>query len=116
MHPVVIQVDNHGLCRHILCYRLDVDLLFRQLLRCWYAFTFSCSCKHVLTHYTGWYGGWLDSYYRPSFSTYLSLVVVFTALGNIALAVMRWRLNEKGLLKALVENCSWIPLMAVRDF
>ena len=61
----------------------------------------------------GWYGGWLDGYYRPSFSTYLSLVVVFTALGNVALAVMRWRLNEKSLLRALVENLSWIPLMAI---
>jgi len=26
---------------------------------------------------------------------------------------MRWRLGEKGLLRALVENCSWIPLMAI---
>jgi hypothetical protein len=54
---------------------------------------------------TGWYFGLYDKYYLDSFAIYISLVVVFTAFGNIALAVLRYRLAEKGLLEA----CKYKP-------
>ena len=43
--------------------------------------------------------GWvrLDHYYVASFEIYLAIVVVFTAAGNIALAVLRYRIEERSL-------------------
>lgn len=61
----------------------------------------------------GWWPGTLDEYYLPSFSMFITIIVVFTLLGNIALAVMRWRSGEKGLLTALGENYSWVPLLSI---
>jgi cellulose synthase/poly-beta-1,6-N-acetylglucosamine synthase-like glycosyltransferase len=48
----------------------------------------------------GWYNGYLDHYYLDSFKVYFSLIIVFSALGNISLAVLRYRLCEKSLLGA----------------
>ncbi|TVY34691.1 hypothetical protein LSUB1_G005516 [Lachnellula subtilissima] len=58
----------------------------------------------------GWFNGDLDHYYLDSFRVYFSLVLVFSGLGNIALAVLRYRLSEKSLLGALWENFKWVPL------
>lgn len=44
---------------------------------------------------------------------YLSLLVVFTGAGNVAFAVLRYRLSEKTLLGALVENFKWAPLFSI---
>jgi len=59
----------------------------------------------------GWYNGYYDAFYRPGFGIFIGLLFVFTGLGNVALAVMRWRTGEKGLGKALLENFGWVPLM-----
>jgi hypothetical protein len=48
----------------------------------------------------GWYNGYLGHYYLDSFKVYFSLIIVFSALGNIALAILRYRLCEKSLLGA----------------
>jgi hypothetical protein len=48
----------------------------------------------------GWFNGHLDHYYLDSFKVYFSLIIVFSALGNISLAVLRYRLSEKSLLGA----------------
>lgn len=48
----------------------------------------------------GWYNGYLDHYYLGPFKVYFSLIIAFSALGNIALAVLRYRLSEKSLLGA----------------
>jgi hypothetical protein len=45
----------------------------------------------------GWYNGWLDKYYIDSFKIYFSIVLVFNALGNVALAVLRYRIEERSL-------------------
>lgn len=62
---------------------------------------------------SGWFNGHVDHYYLDSFRVYFSIIVVFTALGNIALAVLRYRIEEKSLGRALWENFKWIPLMSV---
>lgn len=49
---------------------------------------------------TGWFFGYLDKYYIDSFAIYCSIVVVFTLFGNVALAILRYRLNQQGLLFA----------------
>ena len=62
---------------------------------------------------TGWLNGMLDHYYLDSFKVYFAIVLVFTALGNVSLAVLRYRSGEKGLLSSLVENFCWVPLLTV---
>ncbi|GAB7343119.1 hypothetical protein MBLNU457_1196t1 [Dothideomycetes sp. NU457] len=55
----------------------------------------------------------LDTYYIDSFQIFLSCVVVFSALGNTALAIYRYRVSEKALLPALLEVYSWIPVLFI---
>jgi hypothetical protein len=40
----------------------------------------------------GWFNGHLDHYYLDSFKVYFTLIIVFSALGNISLAVLQYRL------------------------
>ncbi|KAI9743921.1 MAG: hypothetical protein M1818_002655 [Claussenomyces sp. TS43310] len=61
----------------------------------------------------GWYNSMLDKFYLNSFAIYFALIIVFSALGNIALAVLRYRLSEKGLFSSLYENFSWIILLSL---
>jgi hypothetical protein len=48
----------------------------------------------------GWWAGHHDKYYLDSFGMLISVLAVFTALGNIALAVLRYRLKQKDLVPA----------------
>ncbi|KAL9094552.1 MAG: hypothetical protein Q9165_003111 [Trypethelium subeluteriae] len=61
----------------------------------------------------GWMNGFYDHYYLDSFKVYFAIIIVFTALGNIALAVLRYRIEERTLLYAIVENFKWIPLLTI---
>ncbi|KIW88925.1 uncharacterized protein Z519_10409 [Cladophialophora bantiana CBS 173.52] len=61
----------------------------------------------------GWFNGHLDHYYIDSFKIYFAIIIVFTALGNLALAVMRYRVEDQTLLSALWENFRWIPLLTI---
>ncbi|CZT41339.1 uncharacterized protein RSE6_01065 [Rhynchosporium secalis] len=61
----------------------------------------------------GWFNGYLDKYYLDSFKVFFSLVIVFSALGNVSLAVLRYRLGQKTLLGGLFENFKWLLLMTV---
>lgn len=62
---------------------------------------------------TGWFNGHLDHYYIDSFKIYFSIVIVFNALGNIALAILRYRIEEKTLFGALAENFKWVLLLTI---
>jgi hypothetical protein len=61
----------------------------------------------------GWFNGYLDKYYVDSWQVWFSIIIVFNGLGNIALAVMRYRVGERGLLHALWENFKWTFLLAI---
>jgi hypothetical protein len=61
----------------------------------------------------GWYHGYLDKYYIDSWKVWFSIVIVFTGLGNIALAIMRYRIGEKGFGAALLENLKWILMLSI---
>ncbi|KAG5916026.1 hypothetical protein E4U61_004054 [Claviceps capensis] len=61
----------------------------------------------------GWFRDDLAPVYLTSWDVFLSLVVVFNAAGPFALAVVRYRTGEKPLLKALIENLKWTPMMTV---
>jgi hypothetical protein len=61
----------------------------------------------------GWYNGYLDKFYMESWKIFVGLVVVFSGLGNVCLAVLRYRLGEKTLIAALIENFKWMPMFAI---
>lgn len=61
----------------------------------------------------GWYNGHLDHYYVDSFKIYFAIVIVFNALGNIALAVLRYRLDEQDIIAGLITNFKWIFLLTI---
>jgi hypothetical protein len=45
-----------------------------------------------------------------SWNIFQSVVLVFWILGNIALAVLRFRLGERNLFSSLYENFKWQPM------
>lgn len=61
----------------------------------------------------GWFNGYLDKYYVDSWQVWFSILIVFNGLGNVALAVMRYRVGERGLLYAIYENFKWTFLLAI---
>ena len=61
----------------------------------------------------GWFNGYLDHYYIDSFKIFFSIILVFTALGNVALAMLRYRSTGVSLGGALLENFKWVPLLAI---
>ncbi|ROT40965.1 glycosyltransferase [Sodiomyces alkalinus F11] len=61
----------------------------------------------------GWFNGYLDQYYIDSWRVWFSIVIVFNGLGNVSLAVMRYRIGERGLLKSLFENFMWMFMLAI---
>ncbi|KAF4827643.1 hypothetical protein CGCTS75_v008069 [Colletotrichum tropicale] len=62
---------------------------------------------------TGWYWGHYDKYYLDSFAIYISIIVVFPLVGNLSLAILRYRLGERSLLSALWENFKWMPIFTI---
>jgi hypothetical protein len=61
----------------------------------------------------GWFNGFLDHYYVDSFKIFFGIIVIFTVLGNMSLAVVRYRTEQRNLLAALWENVTWIPLLTI---
>lgn len=61
----------------------------------------------------GWFNGYLDQYYIDSWQVWFSIIIVFNGLGNVALAVMRYRIGERGLLYSLFENFMWMFMLAI---
>jgi glycosyltransferase involved in cell wall biosynthesis len=61
----------------------------------------------------GWFNGHLDHYYIDSFKVHFAIVVTFTALGNLSLAVLRYRMGDTPILTGLVDNLKWIPLLVI---
>jgi hypothetical protein len=43
----------------------------------------------------------------------VACVVVFNISGPVCLAVLRYRLSEKGLLASLIENFKWVPMFLI---
>ncbi|KAI9835223.1 MAG: hypothetical protein M1837_003884 [Sclerophora amabilis] len=55
----------------------------------------------------------LSSYYVDSFTLYFSLIIVFSAFGNVALAILRYRTGEMGFMRGLVVNFKWLLLLSI---
>jgi len=58
----------------------------------------------------GLYWNQLDKFYTPSWNIFLSVVLVFWVLSNVALAIMRFRIGERSFLSSLWENFRWQPM------
>ena len=61
----------------------------------------------------GWFNGYLDKYYIDSWKVWFSIVIVFNGLGNISLAVMRYRIGEKSFFGSLLENFKWVIMLSL---
>lgn len=61
----------------------------------------------------GWFNGHLDHYYIDSFKIYFAIIIVFNCLGNVALAVLRYRSEDASLAKGLWMNFKWILLLTI---
>lgn len=61
----------------------------------------------------GFFNGDLDHYYLDSFRVYVSLVFVFTFMGNVSLAWLRYRTEDRNFLWAFWENVKWIPMVTI---
>ncbi|KAI1302063.1 glycosyl transferase family group 2-domain-containing protein [Xylaria venustula] len=62
---------------------------------------------------TGFFYGLYDKYYLDSFAIFVSVIVVFTGFGNLSLAILRYRLNQKSLIAAFWDNVKWIPVLTI---
>lgn len=61
----------------------------------------------------GWFNGYLDKYYIDSWQVWFSIILVFNGLGNVALAMMRYRVGESTMAHAIVENFKWTVMLAI---
>ncbi|KAI9699641.1 MAG: hypothetical protein M1836_002675 [Candelina mexicana] len=68
----------------------------------------------VLNYFlVGWFNGALDHWYLNSWKVYVAIIVVFNGVANVALAILRYRTENKTLFSAFKENFKWIPLLTV---
>jgi hypothetical protein len=79
----------------------------------YYALAFGLPLTILNYFLIGWENGYIDSFYIESWKIFVALLVVFSGLGNVCLAILRYRLGEKSLLGALLENFMWMPMFAV---
>lgn len=79
----------------------------------YYALAFGLPLTLLNYFLVGWYNGYIDKFYIDSWKIFVALLVVFSGLGNVCLAILRYRLSEKGLIAALMENFKWMPMFAI---
>jgi hypothetical protein len=53
----------------------------------------------------------VDGYYEHSFEIWLACTVVFPGAGNIGYTLLEYRLGQRDLLDAFLENITWIPFL-----
>ncbi|KAL3426466.1 hypothetical protein PVAG01_03257 [Phlyctema vagabunda] len=59
------------------------------------------------------WSGYLDHYYVDSFKVYFATICVFGAAGNLALAVLRYRVENRSFISTFIENLKWVVFMGV---
>ncbi|KAI6361676.1 hypothetical protein MCOR25_006420 [Pyricularia grisea] len=63
--------------------------------------------------FMGFFSGLYRSFYLDAFAIYISLLFVFPFMGNVALAAHRYRLGQKSIVGALLENFKWVPMFTI---
>ncbi|KAJ4386581.1 hypothetical protein N0V93_009479 [Gnomoniopsis smithogilvyi] len=61
----------------------------------------------------GWFSEDLDKFYLDSWQVWFSIVVIFNCLASAGLAVMRYRVQERSLTGAIIENLQWTVMLAI---
>ncbi|KAF3905647.1 hypothetical protein ABW21_db0205035 [Orbilia brochopaga] len=61
----------------------------------------------------GWFKGEFDQFFIQSWQTFMATIFVFNIAGNIALALLRYRLSEKKFFLSLLENLRWAPFLVI---
>lgn len=56
---------------------------------------------------------YLSKYYIDSFKIWFSLICVFNGLGNVSLAVYRYRIGQTSVVRGLITNYKWLPLLTI---
>lgn len=69
----------------------------------------------TVTNYllTGWGFNLYEKYYADSFYIFFSIIMVFTGLGNLSLAVLWYRLKRGTLVGNYLDNFKWIPMFTI---
>jgi hypothetical protein len=97
------------------CIPLPKKLTIVAYIGTYYAIAAAWSLSIANYFITGWFNGYYDKYYLDSFAIYVSIITVFTGLGNVALAVLRYRVNEQGLMGScelpLIFHSLHLPLL-----
>lgn len=103
------------LFRSFICSRMPLPSKFTIMAYVGTYYALGSAWILTLANYflTGWFNGHLDHYYLDSFKIYVAIVIVFSALGNVSLAVLRYRIGEKNIIRSLIENFCWVPLLTV---
>jgi len=52
----------------------------------------------------GWFKGYIDKYYVNSWIIWITLIIVFNGLRNIALTIIRYRVGEQSFIESLLKN------------
>jgi hypothetical protein len=79
------------------CIALPKKITIMAYIGTYYAIAAAWGLTILNYFVTGWFHGLYDKFYLDSFAVYMSIIVVFTALGNVSLAVLRYRLSERSL-------------------
>lgn len=78
---------------------------------------YAIGCAWILTianyFLTGWFNGILDRYYVDSFKIYFAIIIVFSGMGNFALAILRIRCGEQDMVSAFWGNFKWVILLCI---
>ncbi|OIW23665.1 hypothetical protein CONLIGDRAFT_585920 [Coniochaeta ligniaria NRRL 30616] len=95
------------------CIPLPKKLTILAYIGTYYAIAAAWSLSLLNYFLTGFFQGHYDKYYLDSFAIYISIIVVFTGLGNVALALLRYRTSDRSLVGAFFENIKWIPMFTI---
>ncbi|KAK6952550.1 hypothetical protein Daesc_007091 [Daldinia eschscholtzii] len=93
--------------------RLTSKITILSYIGTYYAIGAAWIMTSVNYFIVGWFNGYLDKYYIDSWKVWFSIIIVFNGLGNLGLAVMRYRVGERSLVYAIYENFKWTSLLAV---
>ena len=53
----------------------------------------------------------VGAFYLHSFEIWLACTVVFPGAGNLGYTLLEYRLGQRSLLSAMVENLTWVPFL-----
>lgn len=60
--------------------------------------------------------GWaleIDGFYMHSFEIWLACMIVFPVAGNVGYTLLEYRLGNRSIFSAAVENLTWVPFLCV---